>query len=278
MRILISAIVLAAHAFAQTGPLARPIYRIGNGVSQPKLIYKIEPAYSEEARQAKWQGNVGLSLVVDEDGSPSEIKVSRSLGRGLDENAIDAVKQWRFQPGLKDGKPVRVIANIEVNFRLVDNPVGGPPTPEALAAAEAVIAEMNTDLTAQQVMSQFRAQTMQQIKTALEDQLPKTLDRASIASDLQSFERELADRYATRFLSGDKGLLVKTYAETFTLQELHDLEAFFRTPAGQAFTNKMPDLVRRNAAAAVPLAVQIGNELQIMIRDWLEAMKKKAVQ
>ena len=95
------------------------VYRIGGGVSQPTLLSKVEPEYSEEARKAKWQGTVVLSLIVDETGLAQQIKVSRSLGMGLDQKAIEAVQKWRFRPGLKDGKPVPVYATIEVNFRLL---------------------------------------------------------------------------------------------------------------------------------------------------------------
>jgi protein TonB len=94
-------------------------YRIGGGVTAPTVLTKVEPEYSEEARKAKWQGSVLLSLVVDENGMPQNIKVTRSLGLGLDQKAIEAVQRWRFRPGMKDGKPVPVIANIEVNFRLL---------------------------------------------------------------------------------------------------------------------------------------------------------------
>ena len=94
-------------------------YRIGGGVSAPVPIFRPEPEYSEEARKAKWQGGVLLSLVVDENGVPQDIKVIRPLGLGLDQKAIEAVQKWRFKPGLKDGKPVPVSANIEVNFRLL---------------------------------------------------------------------------------------------------------------------------------------------------------------
>jgi TonB family protein len=94
-------------------------YRIGGGVSQPTLISKVEPEYSEEARKAKWQGTVVLQLVVDEHGMPQQMRVTRSLGLGLDQKAMEAVAKWRFKPGLKDGKPVPVIATIEVNFRLL---------------------------------------------------------------------------------------------------------------------------------------------------------------
>jgi periplasmic protein TonB len=94
-------------------------YRIGGGVSPPSVISKVEPEYSEEARKAKWQGTVILQLVVDEHGMPRDMRVTRSLGLGLDQKAIEAVGKWRFKPGMKDGKPVPVIATIEVNFRLL---------------------------------------------------------------------------------------------------------------------------------------------------------------
>lgn len=94
-------------------------YRIGGGVSAPSVLVKVEPEYSEEARKAKWQGTVVLSLVVDEHGTAQGIKVTKSLGLGLDQKAIEAVQKWRFKPGMKDGKPVPVMASIEVNFRLL---------------------------------------------------------------------------------------------------------------------------------------------------------------
>src|SRR3984957_5510579 len=95
------------------------VYRAGNGVSQPTLISKVEPEYSEEARKAKHQGVVVLQIVVDTKGNAVNPKVMKSLGLGLDEKAIEAVKQWKFTPGFKDGKPVAVAATVEVNFRLL---------------------------------------------------------------------------------------------------------------------------------------------------------------
>ena len=94
-------------------------YRIGGGVSAPTVIYQVEPEYSEEARKAKYAGKVMLSIVVDEEGLPQNIRVVRKLGLGLDEKAIEAVQKWRFNPGMKDGKPVPVQATIEVTFRLL---------------------------------------------------------------------------------------------------------------------------------------------------------------
>lgn len=90
----------------------------GNGVSAPRAIYDPDPEYSDEARRAKYQGTVVLSLIVDPSGRARNIHVARSLGMGLDEKAIDAVRNWRFAPGMKDGRPVAVQVNIEVNFRL----------------------------------------------------------------------------------------------------------------------------------------------------------------
>ena len=81
-------------------------------------MFTPDPEYSEEARKAKYQGTCVLWLVVGPDGRPRDIKVARTLGLGLDEKAIEAVKQWKFEPAMKDGKPVAVQINVEVSFRL----------------------------------------------------------------------------------------------------------------------------------------------------------------
>jgi TonB family protein len=94
------------------------IYRVGNGVSAPRALYDPEPQYTDEARKAKVQGVVMLSLIVDPNGHPRDVKVARSLGMGLDEKAIEAVRTWRFDPARKDGQPVTVLVNVEVSFRL----------------------------------------------------------------------------------------------------------------------------------------------------------------
>jgi len=105
------------------------VYRVGAGVTAPVLLFKREPEYTEEARQAKYQGTVLLYIEVDPSGKATNIRVQRSLGLGLDEKAIEAVRQWKFKPGTKDGIPVPVSATIEVNFRSLDTPatadVGG---------------------------------------------------------------------------------------------------------------------------------------------------------
>ena len=101
------------------GGIGGGVFRIGGGVSAPRLTYKVEPEYSEEARKAKYQGTVVLQVEVHEDGKAHNIRVVRSLGLGLDEKAVQAVEQWKFVPGRKEGKSVKVAATIEVNFRLL---------------------------------------------------------------------------------------------------------------------------------------------------------------
>ena len=100
------------------GGVGGGIFHVGGGVSPPRAIFSPEPEFSEEARKAKYQGVVTLALVVGTDGRPSNIRVQSSLGMGLDEKAIEAVKNWRFDPAMKDGHPVRVEIAVEVDFHL----------------------------------------------------------------------------------------------------------------------------------------------------------------
>ena len=88
-------------------------------VTQPVLLWKIEPEYTDEARRAKIQGTVILHIEVDTRGQAQNITVRQSLGLGLDERAIEAVRRWRFRPGYRDGKPWVTAAMVQVNFRLL---------------------------------------------------------------------------------------------------------------------------------------------------------------
>jgi TonB family protein len=100
------------------GGIGGGAYRVGGGVTAPRIIYAPDPEFSEEARKAKYQGTVVLWVVVGPDGRTHEIRVQRSLGMGLDQKAIEAIRQWRFEPGRKDTIAVAVQVNVEVNFRL----------------------------------------------------------------------------------------------------------------------------------------------------------------
>ena len=94
-------------------------YPIGNGVSAPVAIYTPEPAYTPEAKDARVEGEVWLAIVIDENGVPSEVSVKQSLEPTLDQRAVEAIRNWRFKPGMKDGEPVAVRATISVHFKLL---------------------------------------------------------------------------------------------------------------------------------------------------------------
>jgi protein TonB len=100
------------------GGIGGGVYKVGGGISAPQALSTPDPNYTEEARRANKQGTCVLSLIVDSTGHPRNLRVVRGLGLGLDEKAIEAVRQWTFQPSLKDGRPVDVQITVEVQFRL----------------------------------------------------------------------------------------------------------------------------------------------------------------
>ncbi|HSU57906.1 MAG TPA: TonB family protein [Bryobacteraceae bacterium] len=105
-----------ASSGVQTGA---NVYKIGGDVTAPVLVSKVEPEYTQDARAAKYQGSVLLYAEIGPDGLAHNIAVRHGLGLGLNEKAIQAISLWRFKPSSKDGQPVAVSANIEVNFRLL---------------------------------------------------------------------------------------------------------------------------------------------------------------
>jgi periplasmic protein TonB len=100
------------------GGIGGGVYKVGGGISAPQAVSTPDPEYTEDARNAKTQGTCILWLIVDDHGNPRDIRIVRGLGHGLDAKAIEAVKQWRFQPAEKDGHPVNVQISVEVAFRL----------------------------------------------------------------------------------------------------------------------------------------------------------------
>ncbi len=91
---------------------------LGGGVHPPSVLSSVEPEFSEEARKAKFSGDVQIYLWVDEHGNPSHVRVARGIGMGLDEKAIAAVRQYKFKPATLNGKPVKVDLYINVNFQI----------------------------------------------------------------------------------------------------------------------------------------------------------------
>ena len=94
------------------------VFSVGNGVTAPRVIYDPDPEYSPEARAARYQGTVKLWAVIGPDGRTRELRVQQSVGMGLDEKALDAVRKWRFEPARMNGHPVAVQIEVEVGFHL----------------------------------------------------------------------------------------------------------------------------------------------------------------
>jgi protein TonB len=90
----------------------------GGEITKPDLIYAPDPEFSEEARRAKFSGNVLVYLWVDEHGNPSHVRVIRGIGMGLDEKAVEAVRQYKFKPAMLHGKPVKVDMDVDVDFHI----------------------------------------------------------------------------------------------------------------------------------------------------------------
>ena len=114
---LIALVLLAQFCFGfQSSDPLKQVSPLKNGLLPPAVTYKLDPNYTDEAKEAGISGTVLMQLVVDEQGRAAQIEILRPLGYGLDENAIKAVSQWRWRPGTKDDVPVKVPATIEVNF------------------------------------------------------------------------------------------------------------------------------------------------------------------
>ncbi|HXC95244.1 MAG TPA: energy transducer TonB [Edaphobacter sp.] len=95
----------------------RALRRIGGDVSAPVLIYSVAPEFAQQARNANIAGNVLVNLVVDQNGNPTNVRVVRGIGQGLDEKAVESVRKYRFKPAMEHGQPVPVELNVEVNFQ-----------------------------------------------------------------------------------------------------------------------------------------------------------------
>jgi periplasmic protein TonB len=93
-------------------------YRPGSGIAAPTIVHEVKPDYTEEGRRRGIEGDVVVEIIVRSDGSVGSVKLLSGLGAGLDQRAIDAVKQWRFNPATRYGTPVDVIVEVAVEFKL----------------------------------------------------------------------------------------------------------------------------------------------------------------
>ncbi|MFC6646107.1 energy transducer TonB [Granulicella cerasi] len=100
------------------GNMGGGVYKVGGAVHAPLILHSVEPEFSEEARKAKFSGNVIVEFIVDEQGLPQNVHAARDVGFGLGQKAVEAVKQYKFKPAMKDGKPVKVQMAVEVNFQI----------------------------------------------------------------------------------------------------------------------------------------------------------------
>ena len=105
---------------ATAGAVAGGVYRSGWGIVNPRLLREVKPQYTSEALRAKVIGTVYLELVVLPDGTVGDVRITRSIDPdfGLDEEAIKAARQWRFEPGTRFGEPVAILVNIALDFYL----------------------------------------------------------------------------------------------------------------------------------------------------------------
>jgi TonB family protein len=115
----IAGVTGAPNAGTKGRQIPEGTYVPGGPVKSPQLIHQSLPAYTQAARDARIEGIVLLEAIVQKDGSVSWIKISKGLGYGLDESAINAItKEWKFKPGTLNNQPVNVKISIETSFRL----------------------------------------------------------------------------------------------------------------------------------------------------------------
>jgi TonB family protein len=118
--LVVAGFVVSAAAFSvsASAPQERTVYRLGSGITDPKVVKEVRPQYSKEALEKKIQGEVLLEGVVTEEGRMTDLRILKSLEPSLDKAAIEAALQWEFEPARKDGEPVSVWVTLALSFRV----------------------------------------------------------------------------------------------------------------------------------------------------------------
>jgi TonB family protein len=167
MRLALLSLLLASRiGYALADGDDGEIYRPGPGVSAPKPIHKVDPRYTQQARRALVQGTVVLEVVVDENGSPARISTISPIGFGLDDRAQEAVSQWVFKPGRKDGKPVRTITTVTVDFRLFHR-VFDPTAEERRTSYNLVVEEIQNHRRSDKTLATIQSLAQQKYPPAM---------------------------------------------------------------------------------------------------------------
>jgi TonB family protein len=104
---------------AKSNAKSDEVYTAGGEVKAPKIIHYVEPDFSPSSQEAYVEGVVRLSAIVNTEGLPTELKIINGLNSEEDQTAMEALKQWRFKPGTKNGQAVRVKITVEINFHLL---------------------------------------------------------------------------------------------------------------------------------------------------------------
>lgn len=121
LTLCLTATCLGPRTFAQD-LAAEQVYDVRsageNGVKLPKAVYRTDPEYTERARKKKIRGSVVLSVIVTKEGNVRDAKITTSLDKDLDQQALNAVNKWQFEPATKDGKPVPIRMSVEVSFNV----------------------------------------------------------------------------------------------------------------------------------------------------------------
>lgn len=106
-------------AAADDDPVTETVYDIGGDVKPPRVVHRVMPEFTEKSREQHIEGSVVLATVVTSKGEPHQIHVQKSLDKELDQKAIEALRQWQFQPGEKGNKPVATRVSIEIRFNVL---------------------------------------------------------------------------------------------------------------------------------------------------------------
>jgi TonB family protein len=131
-----------------------PLKKIGGSVSAPLVIYQVDPEMTQEARDLKFRGFVLVNLIVNAKGVPENVHILRGVGLGLDERAVEAVRQYRFRPAMENGQPVSVELNIQVNYNMVDSPQAQGPNPRPGTLSAVAPPKMRDGATAPVILRQ----------------------------------------------------------------------------------------------------------------------------